>query len=107
MQIGDILMVRLRYKNFTKIYEQARHLNNIEHTSDLVVRLKKDGNWVIESRIESRLEETVLEVTLEDFWSYWYHCYDDMRINVGYVPTKECVSDYVKYVEDIREMGLC
>lgn len=97
----------MKMRTFLKVYEQIMNDVNVSHIPQPVVRLKKDGNWVIESRIESRLEETVLEVTLEDFWSYWYHCYDDMRINVGYVPTKECVSDYVKYVEDIREMGLC
>jgi hypothetical protein len=92
--------------SFKVIYEQARHLNNIEHTPDLVVRLKKDGNWVIEPRTEP-CGEIVLEVGLKEFWNYFYCCFDHMMTNQNYVVSKQDILDYVRYVEDIREMGLC
>ena len=84
---------------FKKIYEQAREylLNDVSHIpSDPVVRLESDGRWVIESRLEPREQETILETSLDDFYGYWYYCFADKN----YIPTERDVEDYIKFVED-------
>lgn len=92
---------------FTKIYEQVREhfLNGVvtDIPSDPVVRLKKDGNWVIESKAEQQNQETVFEVSLREFWIYFDCNFENMRSN-GYTISKQDIDDYIKFVKDIREM---
>ena len=84
---------------FKKIYEQAReYLNDVSGLpTDPVVRLERDGKWVIESRLEPQ-ETTVIEVSLDDFQSYWHYCFEDE----SYIPTEQDVSEYVKFVEETQ-----
>lgn len=83
---------------FKKIYEQAReYINGVDVShipSDPVVRLESDGKWVIESKLEPREQETVIEVGLEDFQSYWNYSFDDPN----YIPSDTDVADFVDYV---------
>ncbi len=85
---------------FKKIYEQAREYNNGVDVSDIpsdpVVRLEY-GKWIIESRSEPQ-QETVVEVTLDDFQRYWYESFEDK----SYIPTDSDVADYVKFVEETQ-----
>jgi len=85
---------------FKKIYEQAREylLNDVSHIpSDPVVRLESDGRWILESRLEPQ-ETTVVEVSLEDFQSYFYESFKDEN----YIPSEQDVSEYVKFVEETQ-----
>jgi len=86
---------------FKKIYEQAREYINGVDVSDIptdpVVRLERDGRWVIESRLEPS-QETVIEVSLDEFQSYFYESFKDKK----YIPTEEDVSGYVKFVEETQ-----
>ena len=86
---------------FADVYKQAREYNNgvdVSHIpTDPVVRLERDGRWVIESRLEP--QETVdVEVSLEDFQSYWYYSFEDEN----YIPTDSDVADYVKFVKETQ-----
>jgi hypothetical protein len=82
---------------FADVYKQAReYLNGVDVSdipSDPVVRLESDGQWIIESRGEPQ-QETVIEVRLEDFQSYWNYSFNDPN----YIPTSDDVADYVDYV---------
>lgn len=88
---------------FTAVYKQAREYiidfnNDVSGIpSDPVVRLESDGKWVIESKSEPQ-QETVVEVTLDDFQSYWYESFEDEN----YIPTEQDVADYVKFVEETQ-----
>jgi len=85
---------------FKKIYEQAReyHLNGVvSGISDPVVRLERDGEWVIESRLEPQ-ETTVVEVSLDDFQSYFYYSFEDE----SFEPTEQDVEDYIKFVKETQ-----
>ena len=80
---------------FKKIYEQAREYNNGVVSgipTDPVVRLEY-GKWIIESRLEPQ-QETVVEVSLDDFQRYWNESFE----NDEYIPTEKDVGDYVDYV---------
>lgn len=81
---------------FADVYKQAReYLNDVSGIpSDPVVRLEY-GKWIIESRLEPQ-QETVVEVTLDDFQSYWYESFEDKN----YIPTERDVEDYIKFVEE-------
>ena len=81
---------------FADVYKQAReYINDVSGIpSDPVVRLEY-GKWIIESRLEPQ-QETVVEVTLDDFQSYWYESFEDEN----YIPTEQDVADYVKFVEE-------
>jgi hypothetical protein len=85
---------------FKKIYEQAReyHLNGVvSGISDPVVRLERDGEWVIESRLEPQ-ETTILETSLDDFQRYWNESFADKN----YIPTDRDVEDYIKFVKETQ-----
>lgn len=79
---------------FTDVYKQARKYNNGTSgiPSDPVVRVE-NGQWIIESRLEPQ-QETVLEVSLDDFQGYWYESFGDAE----YTPTEQDIADYVKSV---------
>lgn len=81
---------------FADVYKQAReYLNDVSGIpSDPVVRLEY-GKWIIESRLEPQ-QETVVEVTLDDFQRYWYESFEDEN----YIPTERDVEDYIKFVEE-------
>lgn len=82
---------------FVDVYKQAREylLNDVSHIpSDPVVRLEY-GKWIIESKLEPQ-QETVVEVTLDDFQRYWYESFEDK----SYIPTERDVEDYIKFVEE-------
>lgn len=81
---------------FADVYKQAReYLNDVSGIpSDPVVRLEY-GKWIIESRLEPQ-QETVVEVTLDDFQRYWYESFEDKN----YIPTERDVEDYIKFVEE-------
>ena len=80
---------------FADVYKQAReYINDVSDIpSDPVVRLESDGKWVIESRLEPQ-QETVVEVALDDFRSYFYYSFDDEN----YIPNERDVADFVDYV---------
>lgn len=81
---------------FADVYKQAReYLNDVSGIpSDPVVRLEY-GKWIIESRLEPQ-QETVVEVSLDDFQRYWYESFEDKN----YIPTERDVEDYIKFVEE-------
>lgn len=86
--------------NFINIYEQAREYNNGVVSGipqDPVVRLESDGQWMIESREEPQ-QETVVEVSLDDFQKYWYYCFEDRN----YIPTDPDVADYIKFIKETQ-----
>ena len=79
---------------FADVYKQAReYINDVSHIpSDPVVRLEY-GKWIIESRLEPQ-QETVVEVSLDEFQRYWYESFEDEN----YIPSDTDVADYVDYV---------
>jgi hypothetical protein len=81
---------------FADVYKQAReYINDVSGIpSDPVVRLEY-GKWIIESKLEPQ-QETVVEVTLDDFQRYWYESFEDK----SYIPTERDVEDYIKFVEE-------
>jgi hypothetical protein len=83
---------------FLEVYHQARaYLNDVSGLpTDPVVRLE-NGKWIIESRLEPQ-QETVVEVTLDDFQRYWNESFEDEN----YIPTEQDVADYVKFVEETQ-----
>ncbi len=89
--------------SFKVIYEQVMNGVDVSHIPQPVVRLKKDGNWVIESKAEQQNQEIVFEVSLREFWIYFDCNFEDMRSN-GYTISKQDIDDYIKFVKDIREM---
>jgi hypothetical protein len=79
---------------FADVYKQARaYLNDVSGLpTDPVVRLE-NGSWILESRLEPQ-ENTVLEVSLEDFQGYWHYCFEDE----SFEPTDSDIADFVDYV---------
>jgi hypothetical protein len=80
---------------FRDVYKQAREYNNGVVSgipSDPVVRLEY-GKWIIESRLEPQ-QETVVEVSLDDFQNYWNESFEDE----SFEPTDSDVADFVDYV---------
>jgi len=80
---------------FVDVYKQARtYLNDVSGIpSDPVIRLESDGQWVLESRLEPQ-QETVVEVSLDDFQSYWCYAFEDRN----YIPDVADIEQYVDYV---------
>jgi hypothetical protein len=84
---------------FVDVYKQAReylYTNGVDVShipQDPVVRLESDGQWIIESKLEPQ-QETVVEVSLDDFQSYFYYSFEDK----SYIPTDSDVADFVDYV---------
>ena len=77
---------------FADIYKQARtYINDASGLpTDPVVRLE-NGKWILESRLEPQ-QETVVEVSLDEFQRYWFS-FDDPN----YIPSDTDIADFVDY----------